>query len=70
MSLVCSCASEVCAVMGCQRAAAIRQQYAYGTPPVPSLPNKTYPLQQLTADDVRRIVREELQRASGEKEGE
>lgn len=55
--LVCGCASEICAVMGCQRVADIRRRFGdqQGTFSVPAPAP-------LTAEDIRRIVREELAR--------
>lgn len=56
--IACGCASEICAIMGCQRVAEIKQRFGDTTgrfTPIAPIP--------LTADDVRRIVREEVANA-------
>jgi hypothetical protein len=49
-------------VNGCQIARDLRQQYAPNTEPL--RPAQCVPLQPLREEDVRRIVREEIERAN------
>jgi hypothetical protein len=59
--LACSCSNPACAVNGCAIANAQRQQYAA---PDPLRQGQCVPVPNLTPDDIRRIVREEIERAS------
>lgn len=62
--IACGCASEICAVMGCQRVRQIKEQFRRDRQVPAAAPTfPMIPLRGLTPDDVRRIVREELQRA-------
>ncbi len=69
---VCSCSNPACQVNGCQIAAGMRQQCYYALWNVPPVQTRFYanPAPPLTADDIRRIVREELAaRVTPEPEG-
>lgn len=57
--MACCCANPACMVNGCQIAA----QYRYAPYATPPKDNYTYVPQPLTADDVRRLIREELDAA-------
>lgn len=61
----CSCANPACLVNGCQIARSYRDQYAPNTDP--HRIGQAVPAPSLTPDDVRRILREELERAKKEK---
>jgi hypothetical protein len=58
---VCSCAHPSCQVNGCMQVRALRQQYAA---PDPLRQGQCTPAPNVTPDDIRRIVREEIERAS------
>ena len=62
--MVCCCSSPACMVNGCQQAAQYRNQYAPNTDP--HRIGQATPVPTLTPDDIRRIVREEIERAAKE----
>lgn len=56
----CSCSNPACQVNGCAIAKGYRQQYAA---PDPLRVGQCTPVPTLTPEDIRRIVREEIERA-------
>lgn len=57
----CACASEICAVMGCQRVRQIREQFV-SAQQVNSPALDPHGIQAIS-DEIRRIVREEIERS-------
>lgn len=72
MAFICSCSDEDCTLFGCKRVrealtkvyptAQPTQQFPWN-PPAP----QRFEAPPLTADEIRRIVREEIERAKDEK---
>lgn len=66
MTFICSCSDEDCAMFGCKR---MREKLAQKFPDSVSMPMPQYQRfdpPPLTADDIRRIVREEIERLTKE----
>lgn len=60
--MFCACANPACMVNGCQIAKGYRQEYAPNADPHRIGQATPLPPAQLTPEDIRRIVREELER--------